>query len=368
MNRTPLYSRHVAQNGKIVDFSGWALPVYYSSIIAEHLWTRRSCGLFDVSHLGEFRVQGKGSFDFLQMRLTNDLGKMTDGGMLYSLMCDEKGFTIDDILIYRENAEDYFLIVNASNITRDFEALSQYVPDSVTLTNHSDSTACLAVQGPLSEGILEKLFGFHLKDLGYYRFKEEKFSGAPVWVSRSGYTGEDGFEIFCPNEQAAALWDRLVGDGKALGVLPAGLGARNTLRLEAGNALYGHEIDATTTPIEAGLGWAVAFGKGRFVGRDALLKQKEKGPQRKLAGFKMLDKSIAREHYPIFKDGRRIGEVTSGSFGPSVGTGIGLGFLQKDAALPGTIIEIQVHDRHAAAEVVKTPFVELQHKKAKERK
>lgn len=363
LKKTPLYSRHVALNGKMVDFGGWLLPIQYTGIIAEHLWTRKSCSFFDVSHLGEFRVSGTGSFDFLQARLTNDLGKMSDGGMLYSLLCDEKGLTIDDILIYRQSAEDHYLIVNAANISRDFKALEQYLPGGVTLKDQSDETACIAVQGPRSEVILEKLFKFTLKNLSYYRFKEEKFMDEPVWVSRSGYTGEDGFEIFSSNRLAPFLWDHLVDQGKAEGALPAGLGARNTLRLEAGNALYGHEITPETTPIEAGLGWAVSFDKGRFVGRDSLMKLKEKGPSRKLVGFKMLDRSIARDRYPIFKDGQKTGEVTSGSFAPSVGTGIGFGYVQRSHAIIGERIEIQVHERRVPAEIVKTPFIARNHKK-----
>ncbi len=364
LKKTPLYSRHVALQGKIVDFSGWALPVYYSGIISEHLWTRKSCGVFDVSHLGEIRVQGKGSFEFLQARLTNDLKKIGDGQILYSLLCDEKGLTIDDILIYREGQEDYYLIVNAANIHRDFEAFSQYAPADVTLTDQSDQTACVAVQGPRSEEALEKLFRFDLKGLGYYRFKEEKFMSEPVWISRSGYTGEDGFEIFCSNVLAVPVWDRLIEEGKNHGVLPAGLGARNTLRLEAGNALFGNELNAATSPLEAGLGGAVSFDKGRFVGRDALMKQKEKGTARKLIGFKMLDKTIAREHYPIFKNGQKIGEVTSGSFGPSVGCGIGMGYVRREScSLEDPAIEIQVHERRASAQVVKRPFIPLKHKK-----
>ncbi len=363
LKKTPLYSRHTALNGKMVDFGGWALPIHYTGIIAEHLWTRKSCGFFDVSHLGEFRVSGAGSFDFLQARLTNDLRKMTDGSMLYSLLCDEKGLTIDDILIYRQTAEDHYLIVNAANISRDLEALSQYAPDGVSLKDQSDETACIAVQGPRAEAVLEKLFKFNLRGLAYYRFKEETFMNEPVWVSRSGYTGEDGFELFSSNKLAPFFWDRLAGDGKSEGALPAGLGARNTLRLEAGNALYGHEIDVATTPIEAGLGWAVSFDKGRFVGRDSLMKFKEKGPSRKLVGFKMLDRSIARDRYPIFKDGQKIGEVTSGSFGPSVGVGIGLGYVRKEHAALGTGIEIQVHERRVTAEIVKPPFIPLNHKK-----
>ncbi len=364
LKKTPLYSRHAVLKGKIVDFSGWALPIYYQGILPEHAWTRESCSVFDVSHLGEIRAQGPGGFEFLQARLTNDLGKLEDGGILYNLLCDEKGFTIDDILVYRQGQEEYYLIVNAANIARDFEALSQYAPSAVTLKDQSDQTACIAVQGPRSEAVLEKLFRFDLKDLGYYRFKEEKFMNEPVWVSRSGYTGEDGFEIFCSNALAVPVWDRLTEEGKDQGVRPAGLGARNTLRLEAGNALYGNELDAATTPLEAGLHFAVSFDKGRFVGRDALLKQKENGTARKLIGFKMLDKAIAREHYPIYQDGQKIGEVTSGSFGPSVGCGIGLGYVRKGTAgLDHPDLEIQVHERRAKAQVVKRPFVRLKHKK-----
>lgn len=363
LKKTPLYSRHTALGGKMVDFGGWALPVHYTGIIAEHLWTRQSCGFFDVSHLGEFRVWGAGSFDFLQARLTNDLRKMSDGSILYSLLCDEKGLTIDDILITRQSAEDYYLIVNAANSSRDFEALKQYAAASVSLKDQSDEMACIAVQGPHAEAILEKLFDFSLRGLKYYRFKEEKSMSEPVWVSRSGYTGEDGFEIFSSKRLAPLLWDRLADEGKAEGALPAGLGARNTLRLEAGNALYGHEIDPSTTPLEAGLGWAVSFDKGRFVGRDSLIKLKEKGPSRKLIGFKMLDKSIARDHAPLFKDGQKTGQVTSGSFAPSVGAGVGLGYVQKAHAVVGARIEVQIRERRAPAEIVKPPFIALNHKK-----
>ncbi len=363
LKKTPLYDRHVALGGKMVDFAGWLMPVYYSGIIAEHQWTRKSCGIFDVSHLGEVQVKGPGAFEFLQHRLTNDLNKIADGQILYNLLCDEGGFALDDVLAYRSAREDYYLIVNAANIERDLDALSRYAPDSVSLADRSDSTACVAVQGPLAEGILERLFNFRLKELRYYYFKEENFAGSPVWVSRSGYTGEDGFEIFSEPTLVGQIWDKLIDEGRSLGALPAGLGARNTLRLEAGNALYGSDMDKTTTPLEAGLGWAVAFDKGRFVGRDGLLKQKENGPKRRLVGFKMLDKPIAREGYPIFKEGRKVGVVTSGSYGPTVGCNIGLGFVETASAARGMILDIEVHGRPVKAEIVKLPFVPSQHKK-----
>ena len=364
LKKTPLYDRHVSLQGKIISFGGWALPVYYTGIIAEHRWVRESCGFFDVSHLGEIHVKGPGAFQFLQQRLTNDLTKGRDGGILYTLLCNEQGRTLDDILVYQEAKDDYYLIVNASNIAKDLEALKKYVPDAVTLDDKSDEMACIAVQGPKAEAILEKLFGFRLKDMAYYSFKAEKFLSEPVWISRSGYTGEDGFEIFSKNELAPKIWDKLAEDGKKEGALPAGLGARNTLRLEAGNVLYGHELDESTTPLEAGLSFAVSFEKGAFVGRDALLSQKKVGVRRKLVGFRMLGKSIARDNYPIFKNGRPIGKVTSGSFGPTAGANIGLGYVNVGHETIGNGIQVEIHGRREEAEIVKTPFIPLKHKRS----
>ena len=363
LKKTPLYDRHVALQGKIVNFGGWALPVYYSSILAEHQWTREHCGVFDVSHLGEIHVQGPGAFQFLQARLTNDLNKLEDKKILYSLLCDERGMTLDDILIYQESKDDYYLIVNASTTGSDYAALAQYAPDSVKLTNHSDETACIAVQGPESEAILEKLFGFKLQALRYYYFKEEKFQNEAVWISRSGYTGEDGFEIFSKNSLSLPIWDRLIQAGRGAGILPCGLGCRNTLRLEAGNILYGSDVDTETTPLEAGLGWAVSFTKGAFVGREALLKQKEQGVSKRLIAFKMLEKSIARDHYPIYQGNRRVGVVTSGSFGPTANCNIGLGYVEKGLDVIGGRIQVEIHGRRAEAEIVKRPFVPSKHKK-----
>ncbi len=364
LKKTPLYDRHVALKAKIVDFNGWAMPVYYTSIIEEHKWTREVCSVFDVSHLGEIHVEGAKAFQFLQYRLTNDLTKLENGKILYSLLCDERGFALDDILIYQNKPDDFYLIVNAGGIDRDFEALKKYAPDDLILENQSDRMACIAIQGPKAEEILEKVFSFKLKDLGYYRFKEEKFQGQSVWLSRSGYTGEDGFEIFASNELIVPAWDRLMDQGAKLGAKPAGLGARNTLRLEAGNILYGNDLDTATTPIEAGLGFAVALAKpGGFVGRDILLRQKEEGTRKKLVGFKMLEQGIARDHYSIFKNGKKMGVVTSGSFGPTAGANIGLGYVQRGEETVGNVIEIEIHGRLAKAEVVKLPFIPLKHKR-----
>lgn len=364
LKRTPLYDQHVALQGKIVNFSGWALPVYYSGIIDEHNWTRQSCGIFDVSHLGEIHVEGPGAFQFLQYLITNDMNKLSDGKMLYSLLCDEKGFTLDDILIYQNRKDDYYIIVNASNIDTDREAFERYAPDNVKISDLSAEMACVAVQGPNSEINLKKLFGWDLSTLLYYHFIRAEFHGNPVWISRSGYTGEDGFEIFSSNGDIRGIWEKLVKEGARLGIKPCGLGARNTLRLEAGNPLYGHELDRHTTPLDAGMSWAVSFDKGGFIGRDMLLLQKEKDTaHNRLIGFKMLDRAIARDDYPVYKEGRKIGRVTSGSFAPTVGSGIGMAYVEKAFSTLGSHIEIQIHNRLTPAEIVKRLFVASKHKK-----
>ena len=364
LKKTPLYEEHVRLGGKMVGFGGWSLPVYYTSILSEHEWTRKSCSFFDVSHLGEIRVQGKGSFAFLQRRLTNDLSKVKPGRILYNLLLNEKGGILDDILVYCESNEDFYLIVNAANIQGDFSALSASVDASVTLTDKSAQTACIAVQGPEAETILEQLFGFSLKKLPYYSFQPASVAGEPVWISRSGYTGEDGFEIFSSNELSVKVWQKLLTDGKALGAMPAGLGARNTLRLEAGNLLCGSDMDRTTTPLEAGLGFAVSFEKaGGFFGKEALDRQKQEGTARKITAFKMLDKRIAREHYKIYKAGVPIGEVTSGSYAPAFGGNIGLGYVTRGHETPGTVFEVEIHGQKVPAEVIKRPFVPQKHKK-----
>ncbi len=366
LKKTPLYDEHLRAGGKMVGFGGWSLPVYYSSILAEHQWTRQSCSFFDVSHLGELRVQGKEAFSFLQRRLTQDLSRLKPGHILYNLLLEETGGILDDILVYCESLEDYYLIVNAANTQTDFEVLSQAAPSGVLVSDQSSSTACIAVQGPKAEMILEKVFGFCLKELRYYTFKQESFESGPVWVSRSGYTGEDGFEIFSPSQAAAKLWQKLLSEGKDLGALPAGLGARNTLRLEAGNLLCGSDMNRTTTPLEAGLTFAVALEKaGGFVGQEALLTQKKKGVARKMVAFKMLERSIARDHYKIFSSAKEIGVVTSGSYAPTFGGNIGLGYVETGFEFPGTRVQIEIHGQLAQAEIVKRPFVPAKHKKFK---
>lgn len=363
LKKTPLYDEHVRLGGKMAGFGGWALPIYYSSILSEHQAVRENCGFFDVSHLGEIRVTGKGAFDFLQQRLTNDLSRLEPGRMQYHLLLNEDGGILDDVLVCCESREDYYVIVNAATSDSDFAVLQASSPQGLSLTNASEFMACVAVQGPKAEEVLERIFGFSLKSLAYYAFKEESFAGKPVWVTRSGYTGEDGFELFSENALVPALWNKLVSDGKPLGAVPAGLGARNTLRLEAGNLLYGSDMDASTTPLEAGLTFAVAMEKGGFTGREALVRQKAESLGRKLVAFKMIDKSIARDHYPIFQGEKNVGMVTSGSFGPTCAANIGLAYVSSALTAPGTQLEIEIHGRRARAEVVKRPFVPTRHKK-----
>jgi len=346
----------------MVDFGGWNLPVYYTSILSEHQWTRSSCSFFDVSHLGEIRVSGPAAFDLLQRCLTNDLGKCESGRIQYTLLCDERGFVLDDILVYKEAQEEYHLIVNAANTERDLAQLKKYSRDGVSVEKNS-GMACIAVQGPRSEKILEKLFGVRLRQIPYYGFKEEKCLDGSAWVSRTGYTGEDGFEVFSSAVLGPKIWDILVAQGKNEGALPAGLGARNTLRLEAGNVLYGHELDEETTPLEAGLSFTVNFEKGDFVGRESLLAQKKNGVQKSLIGFKMKDRSVPRENYPVWKGDKRIGRVTSGSFAPTVGQSIGMAFVETGTGAVGADIQIAIHGSMAEAEVVRRPFVELKHKR-----
>lgn len=364
LKRTPLYDRHVSLAGKMVDFSGWSLPVYYTSILAEHQWTRSSCSFFDVSHLGEIAVSGPDALEHLQKKLTCDIRKAKKGeGIVYGVLCNERGGSLDDILVYAGEAGDYHLVVNASNIEKDFQALKKAASARVNVENNSDNMACVAVQGPKSETILEKLFGFKLKDMRYYSFRPETLRGQRVWLSRTGYTGEDGFEIFSANDLAGHVWDRLAEGGKALGALPAGLGARNTLRLEAGNVLYGHELDEETTPLEAGIRFAVSFTKGDFTGRSRLLEQKEKGVPKHLVGFKMKDRSIPRDGYAVLAGGKTAGRVTSGSFAPTVGLGIGMAFVAPGLEAVGTGLGIEIHGRVAEAEVVPRPFVAPKHRK-----
>jgi aminomethyltransferase len=355
LKRTPFYEIHRALGAKIVPFAGYEMPVQYpTGITAEHKAVRDQCGLFDVSHMGEFIVSGPQAAEFVSYVTTNDVAKLVVGQVHYSTILNDRGTIEDDCLVYRFG-DRFMMVVNASNIDKDFIHISRHLTSfDAQLDNKSDDVALLALQGPDAVRILQPLTQTDLSTIGYYHFTEGSVAGCPAIISRTGYTGEDGFELYFDNRYAAALWEALIGTGK---VTPCGLGARDTLRLEMGMALYGNDIDDTTTPLEANLGWLVKLAKGDFVGRDALVRQKEAGVSRKLVGFVPDDKrSIARHGYPVLFDGAPSGEVHSGTMSPSLGYPIGTCYLPTASAKEGAPVEIDIRGKRVPASVVKMPF------------
>jgi len=353
--RTPLYDLHRELGAKLIDFGGWELPVQYAIILEEHKAVRQRVGVFDVSHMGEFDVTGAGATDYLQRLTPNDVTKLTDGHAHYSAFLTERGTFVDDLLVYRRGSDDYMLVVNAGNTPKDFAWASSRAERDVSVADKTDDTALLSVQGPKAGELLDRAAAEPVTDLKYYTFKRARVFGEPALVSRTGYTGEDGFEIYLRSAAAEKVMRRLLEEGGAFGILPCGLGARDTLRLEAKMALYGNDIDETVTPWEADLGWVVKMQKGDFLGRDALARQKEAGVPRKLVGFEMVDRGIARHGYPA-KTAHGPGLVTSGTHSPTFGKPIGLALLPAAASAIGTEFEVDIRGRAAAARVVKTPF------------
>ena len=364
LKRTPLYETHVALDGRLVEFGGWEMPVLYTSIVKEHHAVRDAAGLFDISHMGEFLFEGPDAKKFLNKLLTNDLSRLEPGQGQYSLLCQDNGGVIDDLYAYRLGETRYLLVVNASRVEVDWmwiraQRNTRYKSLELEMTDASGNHAAVALQGPKSAAILGGQFPTAV-ELEKNQIAELEFGGAPIWISRTGYTGEDGFELITTNEHAVAIWEKLTGLGQAPGLVPAGLGARDTLRTEAGYSLYGHELTSDTTPIEAGLGWAVADHKIGFIGKETCVAQKQDGVSRKCIGFRMTGKSAPpREQYLIFAgddSGREIGEVTSGTQSPSLGCGIGLGYVETAFAKSGTPIEIEIRNRRFPAEVVRRPI------------
>ena len=355
VKRTPLYSLHRELGAKLIDFGGWEMPVQYSGILEEHRAVRERAGIFDVSHMGELEVRGSGALAALQTLTPNDVSRLADGRCHYSAFLTERGTFVDDLLVYRRAADDFLLVVNASNTPKDFAWAADRARGDVSVENRSHEYALIAVQGPLSGELVARAAGEDPRDLPYYGFRTMGILGAPVLVSRTGYTGEDGFELYLAPGSAEPVMRRLLDLGRADGVLPCGLGARDTLRLEAKMALYGNDIDDTVTPWEADLGWIVKMGKGDFVGRDALARQKEAGVTRRLAGFEMIDRGIARHGYPA-KAPHGAGVVTSGTHSPTLGRPIGLAMLPVADTPPGTEFEAEIRGRAARARVVPTPF------------
>ncbi len=359
LKRTPLYEEHVKLGGKIIPFAGFEMPVQYPvGVSAEHQAVREGAGLFDVSHMGEFEVTGKDAEGFVNYLVSNDISKRDRWQATYSVMCNEEGGIVDDLLVYKF-PDRFRLVVNAANIEKDWAWVQRcrdaYGSKAVELVNESEDIALLALQGPASEEVLSNLVDCDLTAIGYYRFSEAEVAGEPNVVSRTGYTGEDGFELYCRPGAAAKLWKAILEQGGER-VLPVGLGARDTLRLEAGLALYGNDIDDGTTPLEARLGWTVKLDKGDFVGRDALVAQKEQGVPRKLSGFVLKKRGFPRPSYPVRCQGELVGSVRSGTVGPTVGQGIGTCYLPSELAEPGTELEVMIRETPNAAEVVKMPF------------
>ncbi len=355
LQRTPLYDVHRELGAKLIDFGGWEMPVQYAGILEEHRAVRERVGLFDVSHMGEFDVMGPDALAFLQRLTPNDVARLDDGRIHYSAFLTEKGTFVDDLLVYRKAADAYLLVVNAGNTPKDFAWATSHVQGNVRVADRSRDYALIAVQGPKAAALLARVCRPDPSDLPYYGFRSTRVAGADALVSRTGYTGEDGFEVYCRPEDSAGLFRRLLEEGRPDGVAPCGLGARDTLRLEAKMALYGNDIDDTVTALEADLGWIVKFGKGDFIGRDALLAQKQAGVPRRLAGFEMVDRGIARHGYPA-KTGAGPGVVTSGTHSPTLGRPIGLALLPSRATGVGTEFQVEIRGRDAAARVVPTPF------------
>ncbi|NGM58064.1 glycine cleavage system aminomethyltransferase GcvT [Bacillus velezensis] len=358
LKRTLLYDVYKEYGGKTIDFGGWELPVQFSSIKEEHEAVRTKAGLFDVSHMGEVEVSGKDALSFLQKMMTNDVADLKPGNALYTAMCYPDGGTVDDLLIYQKSESCYLLVINASNIEKDIAWLTEHAEGDVTLTNQSDRISLLAVQGPNAQTVLAKLTECDLSSLKPFAFIDEAdVAGCQVLLSRTGYTGEDGFELYCRNEDAVHLFKEILAAGEHEGLVPCGLGARDTLRFEAKLALYGQELTKDITPIEAGIGFAVKHKKDSdFFGKSVLREQKEKGAPRKLVGLEMIEKGIPRHGYAVKKDGVPIGEVTTGTQSPTLKKNIGLALIKTEFSEVGTEVEVEIRKKTVRAKIVRTPF------------
>ena len=353
MKHTILYDKHIGFNAKMVPFAEFSMPLQYTGITDEHNGVRTSVGVFDVSHMGEFTISGNDAENFLQLLTTNDIKKLAIGQAQYSTMCLENGGIIDDLVIYRFD-DHYMMVVNAANIGSDFQWISNKIKGDVTLRDISDETNLIAVQGPKSGGLLHGITDHNLSKLKFYHFIETNVAGYPVVLSRTGYTGELGFEIYGNDESILAIWDKLF-DTQELQVLPVGLGARDTLRMEMKYTLYGMDIDRGTTPIEAGLRWITKFDKGAFIGRESLMDENIEYKKR-LVCFEMMERAVPRHNYDIFVNEKQIGMVTSGTQSPSLNKGIGLGYVEIEYANPGTKIDIDIRGRKKSATIMKPPL------------
>jgi aminomethyltransferase len=353
--KTPFYERHVAAGAKMAEFAGYLMPIRYDGDIAEHQRVRTGVGVFDVTHMGEFFVTGAGAMEFLQKVTVNDVAKLAVNQAQYSAMCRPDGGIVDDLIVYRF-ADKFMLVVNASNIDKDFNWLKSHCPAGVKLENKSDGIALLAIQGPKAKEVVQSLTKTNLSEIKFYWFREGEVDGVPMTISRTGYTGEKGFELYFDQKYADQIWLAVMRAGEKYKIGLAGLGARDTLRLEMKYCLYGNDIDETTHPLEAGLGWITKLNKGEFLGRDVLLKAKAEGLKRKLIGLEVEGKVPARHGYEIFKDGKNIGHVTSGTFSPTLQKAIAVAYVDTPFAVDGTLLKVNARGREISAKVIPTPF------------
>ncbi|MBI3456883.1 MAG: glycine cleavage system aminomethyltransferase GcvT [Candidatus Rokubacteria bacterium] len=374
LKRTPLHAAHLRLGARMIGFGGWDMPVQYSGIVEEHRTVRAAVGCFDVSHMGEFEFRGRDARKALQRLTTNDVSALDVGQVQYSLLCDEDGGIVDDLTLCRLGDAHYMMTVNAANIDKDWAWVTSHLDEpeggggpeaagrrhrdqmDVAATDVSAETGLIAVQGPKAEALVGRLGDVDVTEIRYYRGARGRVAGVPAIISRTGYTGEDGFELYLPADKTESVWEALLAEGKRDGVAPIGLGARDTLRLEMKYALYGNDIDQTTNPLEAGLGWVVKLERGDFIGKAAVERVKTEGPRRRLVGLEMVDRAVARHGYRILHGGAEVGYVTSGSYGPSVDRYIGIGYVAASLGAVGTEIEVEVRGRPQKARVVKTPF------------
>jgi len=363
LKRTALYDRHVALGARIIPFAGWEMPVQYAGILAEHRAVRTSAGLFDLGHMGQVRILGPDALAFLQYTTTNDISRLEPGEALYSLLSNEEGGVVDDLIVYRnpEGEEGYTIVVNAANTAKDvawWEAVLERRGDMhVELHDISPEVGMIAIQGPKAVTITKRVASVPVEEIPYFTWRDGEIAGVAAKIARTGYTGEDGFEFYAGNEQIGRIWDALLEAGESDGLVPAGLGARDTLRLEARMPLYGQELGDDISPYETGLGWAVSLDKGDFIGRERMMTVKEQGAPRRVVGFKMTGRSGApRTHYPVVVDGEEVGEVTSGAFSPTLEENIGLALIKRSAAGIGKPLQVIVRGKPVDALQVKTPF------------
>ncbi len=356
MKRTALYDIHVRLNAKMIPFAGYEMPIQYHSIRAEHRRVRETVGVFDVSHMGEIEIRGDNALDMVQKVTINDASALSMGQVQYSAMCNAEGGIVDDLLVYRY-PEHFLLVVNAANKEKDYQWMMDNLIDGCEITDVSDDITQIAVQGKKSEETLQKLTAVSLADIKYYWFVQGELAGVHMLISRTGYTGEPGFELYFENKYAEKIWYEVFTAGQAYDIAPVGLGARDSLRLEKKMCLYGNDIDDTTNPLEAGLGWITKLEKGEFIGRDVLQKIREEGVKRRLVAFILKDSGFPRKGFEIYKEGDKTGVVTSGTVSPILEKGIGLGYVSKAHAKIGTIIEIKIRDKFLPAEIIKPPFV-----------